>query len=219
MKTTALQFAAVLVLTLSRASWAQNLVVNPDLTAGLAGWTVGNASGPGVSGSSTWDSDSGSSSSGSARLVLNEGGSGSGGAAQTLSQCISALPAFPWDFGARRFVAADSDGAGTQVFAAVIFTAFSNIGCSGSSASLAFLDSPGSVVTGEVDGAAQNWGQLSGTVASDSLPGGFPTASVRVLLTVQTTFSGDSINALYDAVFFGGDGTVPVELLEFAIDP
>ena len=219
MKTTALLIAsAALVLTSNRAT-AQNLVVNPDLTAGLAGWTVGNASGPGVSGSSSWDSDSGSSSSGSVRLLLNEGGSGSGGAAQTLSQCISALPAFPWDFGARRFVAVDSDGAGNQAFAAVVFTAFSNIGCSGSSAGLAFLDSPGSVVAGEVDGAPQNWGQLSGTVPSDPLPGGLPTASVRVLLTVQTTFSGDSINALYDAVFFGGDGTVPVELLEFVIDP
>ena len=65
MKTTALLIAsAALVLTSNRAT-AQNLVVNPDLTAGLAGWTVGNASGPGVSGSSSWDSDSGSSSSGS----------------------------------------------------------------------------------------------------------------------------------------------------------
>lgn len=84
MKTTTLQLAAILVLNLSRASLAQNLVVNPDFTAGLNGWTIGNGSGPGVSGSTTWDSDSGSATSGSGRLTLTEGGSGSGGAAQTL---------------------------------------------------------------------------------------------------------------------------------------
>ena len=210
---------AVLVLISNHAAPAQNLVVNPDLTASLAGWTVGNAAGPGVAGASTWDSDSGSSSNGSARLVLTEGGSGSGGAAQTLSQCISALPAFPWDFGARRFVAVDSDGDGNLALAAAVFTSFSNIGCSGSSSAVGFLDSAGSFVAGQVDGALQNWGQLAGTLASDPMPGGSPSASVRILLTAQTTNSGDSVNALFDAVYFGTDGTVPVELLEFDILP
>lgn len=211
--------AARFVLATNPAVEAQNLVVNPDLTIGLGGWTTSNASGPGVTGSTAWDSDSGSSTNGSARLTLSEAGSGSGGTAQTLFQCISALPALPWDFGVRRFVASDSDGIGNSALASAQFVAFANIGCSGSSSTIGVLDSPGSVIPGQVDGAAQSWGQLSGTVAGDPMPGGSATASVRIGLAVQTTSTGDSINALFDSVFFGADGTTPVDLLDFGIEP
>jgi hypothetical protein len=123
----------------------------------------------------------------------------------------------PWDFGARRRVVTDTNaGGGGNSFILVVHF-YGSGDCTGLNTSE--IDSSGTPVNGILDGVlVADFEQLADTQLTDPLPGGNPTNSVRVALRVQTDTGSDLIDAVFDSVYFGPDGTTPVELLEFRID-
>lgn len=206
------RFPLVLAGLLGTAASAQNLLPNGDFTGNLASWSQFGPMAP-ATGSAVWDDDSGSPTVGALRIQLSD--NGVGGAGLTMRNCIAvstgSLP-LPWDFGARLVIVNEVNA--PEFLVAAQF--YPGAGCTGTQASFQ-LSSTG-LVAGQLDGAANTFTQFEGTRVTDPMPGGSPTASMRMAVTVATGGATTTGEAVFDRVYFGGDGTVPVTLQSFAVD-
>ena len=168
---------------------AANLLVNPEFTSGITGWTYGGF------GDVTPEPTSGSPAAGSIRLASNDAPM-----LITSRQCVDGAITGDYEWGGR-IQQTSSTAPETHTIAA---TFYQGAACGGT-----MLGSFTSIAGADTGGG---WIQYAATV---TVPAN--TASTLIELTVDVAINGAG-DYLFDHVYFGPLGTTPVELQGFTAE-
>jgi hypothetical protein len=177
--------------------YGQNVVVNGDFDANVAGWSFDGR------GTVAWDplDSAGSPTSGSGRITSAQPPANAGAGA---SQCIPFALTGPFELGARIRFPSGQDRSGFTVVGVALFE---NATCTGRSSAGANVGTVRSSTTDTwVTKFATNFAPVPAT------------QSILMRLYVYKAEPGGTLTVQFDHAVFGPAGTTPVELLGFAVE-
>jgi hypothetical protein len=174
---------------------AMDRVANGSFDSDLSQWT---ASGAGIS----FDAASGAPTAGSLRINVPKS---SPGMSDVVSQCINYVPAGPVDL----LASSQQHSASLGATSIVRIVAYNAPACAGTQ-----LGTFGGTAVSSETGTNGVWSRYGFLVAS--LPAAAQSFAVQIVVSFPN--AGGGIDVSWDHIQFGDAGTLPVELMTFAVD-